>query len=149
MITKAIAQIQHFFAGNTTFKKFIPGIAWFFVLLFLLCIPARDLPKSGDWFEKIFFDKWVHAGLFGLLGFLFIAPIYTSALSNVNKWLYIISITALISIWGLTTEFIQHYLISGRSFDKYDWVADTVGAILAIFVTRYLLEIKIPTQKKL
>lgn len=147
MITKVIAQVQHFFSGKTTLRKFMPGIAWFFILLFLLCMPAQDLPKSGDWLEKIFFDKWIHTGLFGFLAFLFLAPVYTASLTPANKWLWTITITTVISAWGLTTEFIQHYVISGRSFDKYDWVADTVGAILAIFITKYILEAKTETIK--
>lgn len=147
MIRKLIIQIQDFFSGKTTFKKFIPGIAWFFILLFLLCIPARDLPKSDDWMEKIFFDKWIHAGLFGLLAFLFMAPVYSSSLSAVTKGFFIMIIVALVSAWGLITEFIQHYLINGRAFDKYDWLADTAGAILAILVTKYLLQLKVISLK--
>lgn len=147
MTSKLIIQIQDFFSGKTSLRKFIPGIAWFFVLLFLLCVPAGDLPKSGDWLERIFFDKWMHAGLFGLLAFLFLAPVYKSSLSTTKKWLCVIIITTLVSAWGLTTEFIQHYLISGRSFDKFDWVADTAGAVLAIFITKYFLDIKITASK--
>ena len=118
----------------------MPGIAWFFILLIVLCIPGRDLPDSGDWLQKIFFDKWIHAGLFGLLAFLFMAPVYATSLSYKNKWLCVIVVATLISAWGLCTEFIQHYLVSGRSFDKYDWLADTEGAVLAIFISRYLLQ---------
>lgn len=142
MIRRYIFQLQQFFSGGSTLKKFIPGITWFFILLFLLCIPGQDLPESGDWLEKIFFDKWVHAGLFGLLAFLFMAPVYSSSLSIVNKWLCVAVIATLVSAWGLTTEFIQHYLANGRSFDKYDWLADTAGAILAIAITKYILKPK-------
>ena len=51
-------------------KRFIPGIAWFFVVLVLLCLPGKDIPGTS-WLDKIFFDKWVHAGIFGLLALLF------------------------------------------------------------------------------
>ncbi len=142
MIRKIINYIQVFFSGETRFKKFIPGIAWFFILLILLCIPGRDLPDSGDWLQKIFFDKWVHAGLFGTLAFLFMAPIYATYLSDKHKLLYVMVIASLVSAWGLGTEFIQHYLVSGRSFDKYDWLADTIGAVLATFASWTLLNDK-------
>jgi VanZ family protein len=127
MISKFIHQVQLYFSGKPTIKKFIPGITWFFVLLILLCIPGRDLPESGDWLQKIFFDKWVHAGLFGILAFLFMAPVYAKTTSDKKKWLYVIAIAFLVSGWGLATEFIQHNLVSGRSFDLYDWAADTLG----------------------
>ena len=143
MFRKLINHTQDFFSGQTTLKKFIPGIAWFFILLILLCIPGTDLPKSGDWLEKIFFDKWIHAGLFGLLALLFMLPVYTSTISTANKWLFIIIIATIVSAWGLTTEFIQHYLVNGRSFDKFDWLADSVGAIIAIFITKYVVKTNI------
>ena len=60
------------------FKKFIPGIAWFFVVLFLICLPKTDMPELDNWLaillKKIEFDKWVHAFMFGLMAFLFISP---------------------------------------------------------------------------
>ena len=139
MIKIFLRRIQLFFSGSSTIKKFIPGIAWFFILLILLCIPGRDLPDSGDWLQKIFFDKWIHAGLFGLLAFLFMAPVYATEMSDKYKWLYVVAVALLCSLWGLTTEFIQHYLVNGRSFDLFDWFADTTGAILAIFASRYFL----------
>lgn len=118
-------------------KKFIPGVAWFFLVLVLLCLPGSDLPKVEDWFNKIYFDKWVHVGLFTILAFLFMYPFIRSSLTIEEKWHYMIRIAIATSLWGLTTEFIQKYFIPGRSFDLFDWSADSLGALIALLFARY------------
>jgi len=119
-------------------KKFLPGIAWFFLVLILICLPGDDLPKVGDWMSAIYFDKWVHVGMFSVLAFLFMIPFCKSDMTRINKWSFIIKIAISISIWGLTTEFIQKFFIPGRSFDLLDWAADSVGVVLAVAVCRKL-----------
>ena len=46
---------------NTTHpcKKFYPGIAWFVLVLVLICIPGYDLPKVDNWLIEINFDKFI------------------------------------------------------------------------------------------
>lgn len=40
-------------------------------------------------------------------------------------------------LYGIITEFIQHNFISGRTFDIWDWVADSLGVGIAIlFIQR-------------
>jgi len=113
-------------------KKFVPGIAWFFILLVLVCLPGGDIPKAG-WLDVIYFDKWVHTGLFGGLTLLFCWPFYTSDFSTRKRISYFIKIAISTSIWGLTTEFIQKFYIVGRSFDLLDWAADSLGALIALW----------------
>ena len=122
-------------------KKFLPGIAWFFIVLVITFLPGEDIPKVG-WLDKIYFDKWVHIGLFGGLTFLFCWPFYKSDLSEQKRINYFIKIALTASIWGLTTEFIQRFYISGRSFDLLDWAADSLGALIALlFCTKKLIKI--------
>ncbi len=114
-----------------SYKKFIPGIAWFFVILFLICLPGKDVPEVG-WLSSIpNFDKIVHITIFGVLAALLSWPLKRSSFNNKRRIQYFIGITIAVSIWGLTTEFIQKLFISGRNFDLLDWVADTFGALLA------------------
>ena len=116
---------------RSVFKKFIPGIAWFFLILVLICLPGSKIPTVETWLNDIYFDKWVHTGLFAGLVFLFIYPVAKLPLTlNVKKNLAIkIAIAA--CIWGLTTEFIQKFFIPDRSFDLYDLAADSFGIITA------------------
>ena len=78
--------------------KFLPGIAWFFIILVLICLPGGDIPKAG-WLDKIYFDKWVHTGLFGVLTFLFCWPLYKSDFSEQKRINYFIKIALAASIW--------------------------------------------------
>ena len=137
-INKLIARLQVYFSGKLTGRKFIPGIAWFFVTLILLCLPGKDLPDTDWWLDKIYFDKWVHTGLFGLLTLLFTAPVFGSPLPLKRKWTYVVIIAFGVCTWGITSECIQYAFIEGRTFDLYDWMADSFGTLLAIFVSKYL-----------
>ncbi|MEO6229995.1 MAG: VanZ family protein [Ferruginibacter sp.] len=115
--------------------RFIPGIAWFFVVLVLLCLPGNDIP-SANWLDKIYFDKWVHTGIFCLLAFLFMLPFALSSMDKKEKFQYFIRIAIAVSVWGLTTEFMQKYLVTSRSFDLLDWAADSIGALVAFIFCR-------------
>ena len=117
-------------------RKFIPGIAWFFLVLILICLPGQDIPTVDDWLSKIYFDKWVHTGLFAVLAFLFMRPFIRSSLMVKEKWHYVIRIAIATSIWGLTSELIQKYFIPGRNFDLLDWSADSLGSLAALIFSK-------------
>ena len=113
-----------------SFKRFIPGIIWVLVVLVLIMMPANDIPKSEFLFE-INFDKFVHAGIFGLLAILFCWPFYKTTISRKRKISYFIIIAILTSAFGYGTELIQKYWGHGRSYDLMDWIADSTGAFCA------------------
>jgi len=102
-----------------------------------MCLPGDDLPPT-DWFHIIFLDKWLHAGVFGLLVFLFCLPFYQSFFSRRERKYYFIKIALIASIWGLIIEFIQKFFVHGRSFDLLDWAADSAGALLGFFICSYI-----------
>ena len=113
-----------------SFIKFIPGIAWFFIIMVLICLPNKEIPKVG-WLTDINFDKAIHVGIFGLLTVLFCWPFYNSSFANKERLQYFLKIAIATVIWGLATEFIQKFFVPGRSFDMLDWAADSLGALLA------------------
>jgi len=118
-------------------SNFIPGIAWFFIVLVLTCMPGDDLPMTGSWFTKIpYFDKWVHLGLFAMLSFCFMMPVARLYPDKGKRLAWIIRIGIIASVWGLAIEFIQKYLVVGRSFDLLDWAADSVGVFLTFLLVR-------------
>ena len=114
--------------------KFLPGIAWFFIVLVLTCLPGDDLPEVNNWFKEYHIDKLVHAGMFTLLAYLFIYPLAQRGIAAAQKKNYFIKIVLAVTLWGLTTELIQKYFIPGRSFDWFDWLADGAGAFIALWV---------------
>ena len=115
-------------------KSFLPGIAWFLLVLILICLPGKDVPKDA-FLDSINFDKIVHSGLFGGIVFFFCMPFKNAGYSKQYKLHLFIKITLATCVWGITTEFIQRYFIPGRQFDLLDWAADSFGAIVAFFVS--------------
>lgn len=132
--------LHNYNMNKISFHKFLPGIAWFFVVMVLICLPGQDVP-SNNMFALLHFDKFIHAGIFGLLVILFIRPIAMSKIDKQQKIQYYFRIAISVAIWGLATEFIQLYFVPGRSFDMWDFVADAVGCGIAYwFSKKYLLE---------
>ncbi len=120
-------------------SKFAPGIAWFFLILILVCIPGYDLPKVDNWLIEINFDKFIHVGLFAVLAYLFMIPFSKSDLPQKEKWHYFIKITIATIIWGITTELIQKYFVPSRSFNLSDCAADGLGGIIALIYCKWRL----------
>jgi hypothetical protein len=123
--------------NNPGVIKFLPGIAWFLFVLILICLPGQSLPEAG-WLDSIDFDKFVHAGLFGGIVFLFCMPFRKASLERNEKVNLFLKISLATCIWGITTEFIQKFFVTGRQFDLLDWAADSFGAMIAFFVCKSL-----------
>ncbi len=94
------------------------------------------MPDLHGWFHSIYGDKWVHAGLFGVLAWLFYIPFYRSdEISGNQKNNIYLFIAALSIAWGYITECIQ-ILIPGRSYDLLDWAADSAGVVFSFLIMR-------------
>ncbi|MBL0152213.1 MAG: VanZ family protein [Chitinophagaceae bacterium] len=114
-------------------KKLIlaAAIIYFIITIILLTIPGSDLPKN-DWLDKIWFDKWVHIGLFAIWVWLWcLYANSTASASSLKKIFIYITITGI--CYGVIMEFVQRYWIPHRSFDTGDIIADAVGCLLAFF----------------
>jgi hypothetical protein len=118
-------------SNRSLILKFIPGIAWFFLILVLISLPGSKIPEVETWLNDIYFDKWVHTVLFAGLVFLFIFPVSKMPLALQVKKNLAIKIVIAACTWGLTTEFIQKFFIPDRSFDPFDLIADSFGAMIA------------------
>ena len=104
----------------------VTATAWLIISTVLLALPGSALPKE-DWLSKIWFDKWVHIGMFAILIIL-----YSRALSknyHGHKKLAIVFTGLGIAgfAYGIGMEFIQKYFIANRYFDWGDIIADGVG----------------------
>ena len=113
--------------------RFIPAIAWLILITILFLIPSAELPEE-DWFEKIYLDKWVHAGFFFLLVWLFYIPLRTKA----KKTMILIAVIAM--IYGIVIELLQEFAVAGRTLDVLDMVFDGIGSMLAYFTGRKYLK---------
>lgn len=96
-------------------------------LLFVVSgMPPPPTPDLGiDWGDKV-----IHAGAFFVMGLL----AYRAAVwlfPEKKKGTQILLAVCFTSLYGATDE-VHQYFVPERSSDILDWVADTVGALLAI-----------------
>ena len=115
------------------FSLFIPAILWFIITTVLLVLPGPDIPSVG-FLDKIYFDKWVHAGLFGGMTFLFSFPFIWKFNATKKLLIYIAIVCAL---YGVAMEYVQKYIAYERDFDYFDMVADGIGCIIGYFVSTF------------
>jgi len=110
-----------------TFKpSFAPAIAWLIISTALLTIPGSKFPKE-DWLSKIWFDKWVHIGMFALMVMLWCRAMLSRS-EGIQKLKQSFLILAVAFVfYGIAMEFVQKYFIPNRSFDTGDIIADAVG----------------------
>jgi VanZ family protein len=127
-------------SNNTVrWQRFIPAVAWFLFVLVLMCTPGKDLPDT-KLLKIIFLDKAVHFACFALLVILFYYPTGKTDATLSSKINYLTRLAIAGILWGITTELIQRFFIPGRSFDLFDWLADSLGAIAAFFVVRWRIK---------
>lgn len=116
-----------------------PALVWLLISTVLLLLPGSAFPKE-DWLGKIWFDKWVHVGMFAVLVFLWNWSI-TGMNTESYHWKKRFTLIALFALaYGIGMEFAQKYFVANRSFDPGDILADAGGCILGwlLSVGRYI-----------
>ena len=111
---------------NKIKPSFLPGIIWFIISTILFTLPGSALPKE-NWLDKIWFDKWVHIGLFGIMVFLFGWGLLKKIDDHRQLKKNFLSIALTCLAYGIIMEFVQDNFIPNRSFDYGDIAADFVG----------------------
>ncbi len=112
---------------------YLPAIIYLILITILLLMPASGLPKN-PFLELIYFDKWIHTGIFCLLCILWAFP---GVRYFKNPLFHIIIIAVASILYGIITEYAQRDLTTNRSYDPADIIADTVGVILGCIVLVY------------
>lgn len=91
------------------------------MILTLTSLPGSTVPRVS--IEHL--DKLVHGSLYAIL-----AALAVEALPGARRWA-LFAVLAASSLFGAGDEWHQQFIV-GRSQDRYDWLADTVGASLGI-----------------
>ena len=114
---------------KSIFFKFLPAVLMSIISFILLIMPGSDIPKSSL-FDILYFDKWVHIGMFGVLTIFWGYPFLKTTIGSVKLFC---KISVLVILYGIAMEFVQKYWTVGRSFDIFDILADSFGSIVACF----------------
>ena len=129
-----------------SFKKFLPGFAWFFIVALLTLMPGKDVPKVS-WLNIPNLDKIVHIFLFGFLTLFFLLPYFKIKGSIQTKKNIFKKLALSIIIWGLIIEIMQEAFVSGRGFEWLDLFADTIGVLGAYWLSLSVIKSKSILQK--
>ena len=92
----------------------------------LFVLPGSAFPKD-DWLSAVYFDKWVHIGIF-----LGLAVVWSWAV-GINELRALKVLFGILVVYGIVVEVVQHGLVANRSFDLGDWAADIVGSFLGVW----------------
>jgi VanZ family protein len=109
----------------------IPAIGWLLISTLLLTIPGSAFPTE-NWLSKIWFDKWVHIGMFALMTFLWCWALHKKKILRVKFPNVFIGIGIICLLYGVAMEFVQEYIVVNRSFDTGDIIADAAGCLLGV-----------------
>ena len=127
---------------NHFLRYWLPLIAY---CLILFLQSSSESPADLPAIEHV--DKVLHAGAYGLLGILFYRA-YRSRWPNASGWTMANASLLSAAFYGLTDE-IHQYFVPGRSADPWDWLADTIGAMLGVVAYHAVMHYqsrKAPTQ---
>ena len=117
---------------------FLLPVSWLIVSTILLTLPGTAFPKE-NWLDKIWFDKWVHIGMFTLMVFLWCLAMLKMDFAKAKLKKNFVVIAILCLLYGIGMEFVQKYFIPNRSFDTGDIIADAVGCLTGLLysIRRY------------
>jgi len=112
--------------------RLVSGIAaglWAVLIFAISSIPGSSLPDQPELIYKV-----AH-----FIEYAILAALLTLAINGPKRALWVAALIALLvaSAYGASDEF--HQSFTGRSPDVWDWVADTLGAIIGAIATIWFL----------
>lgn len=134
-----------------TYRYYLPAIIWTVVMLLLTLLPARDIPNT--FLSGIpYFDKMVHAGIFGLFVILwYVGSFGAHRAKGETKGYHAMTLLARVILaavlLGLFIEIVQkEWTTIHRDFEWFDWVADILGAFVGGAIAREIFR-KRPAER--
>ena len=106
------------------------AFAWMALLFYLSHQPSLETPMLFPLQDKV-----LHAGVYAVLGLLLLTAQPRQAQGY--NWRQVGISTLIASLYGLSDE-IHQYFVPGRSTEVLDWVADTLGALMAASLLAWL-----------
>jgi len=114
---------------------FFTAVIWLLLVTVLLCLSGTELPKI-NWLDKIWFDKWVHMGLFLVLVITWCSYFSKKLPPEAFLQKIFLLVTVCAIAYGILMELVQHFFIPFRSFDAGDIIADGVGSLVGFFYSK-------------
>jgi len=112
------------------FKYHWRAILWIAVIAIGCLMPGNNVPGTSFFSRIPHFDKIVHFTLYFIFT-LFLMAGFTRQYGKTSVKAYLYSFLIAVII-GISIEFIQEKV--GRSFDRYDMLANTIGVITSLIL---------------
>lgn len=108
--------------------RYTIAIVWVVVIAILHAIPGSDFPEVSfsDFFQL---DKLIHTVIFMVGVYLFAV-----VLKKQQKIQFLRYIVISFIAYGLLLEVLQGLVFVERSADILDWLADTIGVFLGVWI---------------
>ncbi len=120
----------------TIIRRYFLSILIILVVVVLSLAPMPEFPKLGD---IPLWDKWVHFVMYGgmcsVLWFDYLRN--GNSRTNYEKWLLLLVVFPI--LLGSLLELGQEYLTTCRNGDWIDFIANSVGVLLAVPIGLFLL----------
>jgi len=110
---------------------FFLAITWTIVIFIGCSLPGKEIPKLGL-FAHV--DKVIHFSFF--IVFFLLWSIRVKGNFRTNLCIFLIAIA-----YGFGLEFYQLHFVAGRSFDVWDGIADTAGALVGWGLTSQIIRL--------
>lgn len=107
--------------------KYGYAILWAAFILFATIVNTQTLEDLS--LKSLFaYDKPIHMVLFGVQAWLMINAKFSLVYKSYKA--VVIGCCALAAAYGLFTEILQELLTTSRTFDYYDFIADSLGCLI-------------------
>ncbi len=123
-------KIMDWFINQPKLTKLL-ATCWTILIIVGCSLPGKELPKISLWQHT---DKIVHFVFFAA----FVTLWYLTKPNTKRLW----SLVGISLLFGIVIEYYQKYFVVGRSFDVWDAVADTAGALVAAIIISKNLKTK-------
>ncbi|MCB8965208.1 MAG: VanZ family protein [Bacteroidales bacterium] len=118
-------------------KRHINSLMWALIVMILCGAPSSSFPTVG-FFNIPHLDKVVHLGLYVVFTLLILSETNTKRkIGGLDRKAIIISLSIAIT-YGLLIELMQLLLFESRGAEFWDFVANTVGATVAVLIYRLM-----------
>lgn len=104
----------------------VPGL-----FIFILCLLPGSAFPDVSWSAIMQPDKWVHFALYAAW-----AVVWRRSAPNTAVFLIILVLV----FWGGFIELFQEYILSYRSGEWLDWLADIAGSLAGILFSKVILK---------
>jgi VanZ family protein len=118
-------------------KLYLPGVLWALIILVLSGYPGNKIPEL----PVLQIDKIVHAFMYAVLAICMAIPSTQQFFIKNKRWSIRWKIILFGVFYGGLMEVLQTNIYINRSGNWYDFLANTLGAILGILFFPYLLKI--------